>query len=140
MGAPRAVFGALAEKATVKQHKENAEHRTLNAQHRMEESAICNLSPLTSLVTAASGNPIIRRSTFDVQRSAFGVLGKGRRPLADRMLSIAPSPQHDLQDRLPLRCQQSSRKRDAFANTRDVHSATLRAGSVLPRKACDVGV
>src|SRR5438477_9992850 len=71
MGAPRAVFGALAEKATVKKHKENAEHRTLNAQHRMEESAICNLSPLTSLVTAASGNPIIRRSTFDVQRSAF---------------------------------------------------------------------
>jgi hypothetical protein len=51
------VLGGEGAAATGKQHKENAEHRTLNAQHRMQESAICNLSPLTSLVTAASGNP-----------------------------------------------------------------------------------
>jgi len=50
------------------------EKKTPNIEHRMEESAICNLSPLTSLVTAASGNPSfgVRRSMFDVRRSAFG--------------------------------------------------------------------
>src|SRR5438874_4844537 len=64
----------------------------------------------------------IRCWAFSVRCSAFS--------LCCLTVAAAPSPQHDLQDRLPHRCQQSSRKRDAFANTRDVHS--LRSGQAVP--------
>jgi len=100
------------------------EKKTPNIEHRMEESAICNLSPLTSLVTAASGNP-----SFGVRRSMFGVRGRGRRG----NLVVASSRSQIYRERpLTTNWRKIVSPRCRNQPARRAHSARLRAGSAVP--------